>query len=363
MKVLLVVSSLFPGGAERVSLDLADYLSRQGHEVHVFVARLSKKTPQVYPVPNKVMIHSAPFGVECSYTRPIVNAVLLRQCIKSIRPSAIVSLGSQYRLLSLMNVFQSNKVVLSERNYPPAFYSEEELRFVKAVYQKADKVVFQTAEVSDLFEKIDPKKKVIIPNAARFSSEVWKGKDSNRILFVGRLEKQKNPLMIVESFARFIRNNGGYILDICGDGSLVEQMKDCCSYNGITDRVHFHGHTKDINERMQNSLMYVSTSDYEGISNTMLEAMSIGMPVVCTDCLGGSANAYINTGDNGILIARNDSDACAKAMSEIASNRERAEAMGMSAKSTLQSVAPELIYEKWESEIMQVAYEGAGLNK
>lgn len=64
--------------------------------------------------------------------------------------------------------------------------------------------------------------------------------------------------------------------------------------------------------------MYVLSSDYEGISNSMLEAMALGIPVVATDCPIGGSRMYIKDGVNGFLVPVGDAEALAGAMGRLA---------------------------------------------
>ena len=66
--------------------------------------------------------------------------------------------------------------------------------------------------------------------------------------------------------------------------------------------------------------MYVNTSDYEGISNAMLESMAIGLPVICTDCPIGGARQTIRDHENGILVPSQDVKALSNAMNEVIEN-------------------------------------------
>ena len=77
--------------------------------------------------------------------------------------------------------------------------------------------------------------------------------------------------------------------------------------------------------------MYVNSSDYEGMSNAMLEAMAIGMPVICTDCPIGGANAVIRNGENGILTEVGNAKEMSQAMKKIAGNKELADMLSKNA--------------------------------
>ena len=74
----------------------------------------------------------------------------------------------------------------------------------------------------------------------------------------------------------------------------------------LQKKVFLPGYTTDIYEKVKKSKIFVSSSDYEGMSNSMLEALSLGLPTICTDCPIGGAGEIIQNGINGILVPVND---------------------------------------------------------
>lgn len=95
--------------------------------------------------------------------------------------------------------------------------------------------------------------------------------------------------MLLEAFALFNKKDNSYRLHIYGEGTEQEQLQRYVEKLGLSQNVIFKGLELDIHKRMQEATMYVLSSDYEGISNSLLEAMSMGMPCISTDCpCGGS---------------------------------------------------------------------------
>lgn len=347
MRIIIILSSLLPGGAERVSLDLAQRLLEAGNEVHLFIAKITRDCPAVYEIPEGATVHYLHHGARSRIVRAIGNAMLLKQVIHRIAPEWIISLGAQYKLLALCGILDSCKVLLSERNYPPAFYSRGSLELARKCYVKATKVVFQTKDASSYFPELRPSQIEIIPNAANESAAVWQGFDSKHIAFVGRLSPQKNPSMLIEAFALFLTNHKNYVLDLYGDGELRAKLEMQVESMQLTGCVVFHGHTKNIQRKISSALMYVSTSDYEGISNSMLEALSMGMPCVCTDCGGGGARLAIRSGEDGLLVPCGDALAMAEAMARIADSPVFAKQLGDAARESSSIFNPSLIYSQW----------------
>ena len=100
--------------------------------------------------------------------------------------------------------------------------------------------------------------------------------------------------------------------------------------------------------------MYVSSSDYEGQSNSMLEAMAIGLPCICTDCPSGGARAVINPGINGLLVPVGNTDKLADAMRDMLLYPEEACSMGINASKIRDKRSPELIAQEWNHLILEL---------
>ena len=93
--------------------------------------------------------------------------------------------------------------------------------------------------------------------------------------------------------------------------------------------------------------MYVNSSDYEGMSNAMLEAMAIGMPVICTDCPIGGANAVIKTNENGILTEVGNAKELCDAMKKIAGDKSFANKLSKNAAQIRYELSLENTAKKW----------------
>lgn len=345
--VLLVISSLLPGGAERVTLGLAEYLKNEGWDPHLFVACDIKNHAGLYIVPNGIPVYKSSFGSGNKILRPILNCIHLRHVMKKINPVWVISLGAQYKVLSLAGCFNNSKVLLSERNYPLAFYKKNMLRKVEKYYSRATKVVFQTKSELECYKEFDSTKAIIIPNSVKQDLPQWSGQSSKRVAFVGRLMDQKNPMLALKAFSIFIKSHEDWALDFYGDGPLKELLICKARSLNITDKVVFHGNVSDVVAKVATSGMYISTSNYEGISNSMLEALAMGVPSVCTDCAGGGARIAIKNGKNGFLVKCDDALAVAKCMDQIAKYPSLAKELSFEAVESAKQFEPSRIYSMW----------------
>jgi glycosyltransferase involved in cell wall biosynthesis len=134
------------------------------------------------------------------------------------------------------------------------------------------------------------------------------------ILAVGRLEGQKNYPMLLESFSR-LRSRVACRLLILGEGLLLDQLRERAARLGIADSVDFAGYRTNAMSFMRRADLFVLSSNFEGLSNVLIEAMAVGCPVVSTDAPHGPREV-LQDGKLGRLVRVGDVDGFAQAMEQ-----------------------------------------------
>ena len=221
---------------------------------------------------------------------------------------------------------------------------------------KCNAVVFQTEGAKSYFNnKIQSKGSIILNPIRKNLPEHSKEKDSRRIVSVGRLNSQKNYTLLLEAFALFCQKYNDYKLEIYGKGEQEETLKKLAKTLGIEDRVIFEGFRNDVHEKIADATMFVMSSDYEGLSNALLEAMAMGLPCISTDSPPGGARMVIKNGQNGLLVPVGNKEKLMEAMDSIAANAEMAEKMGRNAAEMRDLLSEERICSQWEKLIKVVS--------
>lgn len=344
--IVLVVNALSAGGAERVTLDLFKHLLKRNISVYLFVSYWGSENERIYKIDNLPNVCKGSSSKN-KVIRAFYNIHKLNDLLSKINPSWVVSLGSSYGLLEACKCFEKTKVLLSERNWPPEFYDKQAFRKVCVSYQKADAIVFQTQAARDCFSDEIRNKGIVIPNPAPVGLPHWKGKDSKRVIYFGRLDPQKNPKMALEAFAIFCKRHPDYRLDFYGVGSERTMLMTRIDELGLANNVFLNDAIENIHEVVSDSLMYLNTSYYEGISNAMLEALAMGVPCICTDCGGGGAALSIKNEVSGMLIQCNDILSMAEAMERISEDKEFAISLSHGAQSSMSRFAPDVVFDSW----------------
>jgi L-malate glycosyltransferase len=153
---------------------------------------------------------------------------------------------------------------------------------------------------------------------------------------VGRLEPVKDQASFIEAVAELARRGLPLKVLIAGDGVLKGALQARTRALGLTDRVAFLGNRLDVEAVTAALDVFVLSSVSEGLSNTILEAMASGVPIVATD-VGGAAELVVE-GRTGVLVPPSDVPALAGAMARLINEPDRRLAMGRAARERAESV-------------------------
>ncbi len=155
---------------------------------------------------------------------------------------------------------------------------------------------------------------------------------------VGRMQDVKDPLTLARAFVLLVqtmpRARERLRLVMVGDGPLREQVTALLAEAGVQDCAWLPGKRDDVARIMRSFDLFVLPSLAEGISNTILEAMATGLPVLAT-AVGGNPE-LIETGATGTLVPRDDPESMARAMREYAENPELRKRHGSEARRAIE---------------------------
>ena len=343
MKVIFVIVSMAGGGAERVISILANRFVKKGIDVSIV---MTAGDTVAYELDSKVELYCAGEVTGGSVLKRVKRIKNMRDYFKKSRDAVIISFGPGTSFFAVLaDLFLKHPFVISERN-DPAACPHPKLR--NLVYRRADRIIYQTKDAMECFPPALQKKGCVIPNPLKEGlPEVFNGEREKTIVAVGRLETQKNYGLLLEAFAAFIQKHPEYMLHIYGKGSLEKELKEKAKAVGVSSNIVWEGFQTDVLSKIGRAGMYVISSDYEGISNAMLEAMAIGLPVVATDCPIGGASMCIQDGVNGLLVPCRDKNALTDALLKLAKDRELARKIGREATNVRESFAEETISNLW----------------
>ena len=198
-------------------------------------------------------------------------------------------------------------------------------KFYKFFSNFSSKIIVVSNEINVFLNKKGIKNNLVVfnPISPNFSN-IKKDLTKPQYLFVGRLNEQKNPLLLLDSFNYAIENQlipNSSKLNICGEGLLYKSLIEKRNLLPCREQINFHGFLEeaDLIKQYQTSMVFVSTSIFEGFPLARAEALASGCVVVTTKT-GGIEGFLNHIGNraihNGVLIIDSNIESVAKGMSE-----------------------------------------------
>lgn len=362
MKILFAIPTLTYSGAPKMMAWVANQMAAKGHEVH-FVAFFSSE--QARMLHENVEMRS--LNVTRSKSRLARNTTKMAQAlwrlhrtVKKVKPDVVVTFLDSvgYMYLPIARFLTKCKTVASERVDPYTYRGKiAKIRFFLMGF--ADGFVFQTDGARKFFKE---RKKiydvgVVIPNpvvigekarALRSSVPAFEERD-DRIVTVGRLSlKQKRQDVLLEAFKLLRETRPQLKLEMCGDGADKAKIQELIDQAGLSDCATLAGRVDDVEGAIVNARAFALSSDFEGIPNALIEALSVGVPSVATDCSPGGAALLIKDGENGFIVPRGDAKALAEKLAILVDDKETSERFSANGPAIESDFAEAAIADRWE---------------
>lgn len=345
--IVFVMNNLGDGGAERVGITVAKYMARQGNTVYIAKMFSAYNDYSVEGIADVITLPNA----KNKYIKHLKRLVSFSAFCRRQKIDTVIVMGvGDMMLYYFKKTHPHVKLILSERNDPHSQYSADRVlgARVNDFLKQADHVVFQTEEAKAYFAEEVRRKGVIIPNPIKKDlPELYRGERRHEVVNFCRLNPQKNLPLLFDAFEMLHEEFPDYTLRIYGRGELRDALLQRIRENGQENYVFIEDFAQDIHERVRDAAMFVSSSDFEGISNSMLEAMAIGLPVICTDCPAGGARMMIKPGENGLLVPIKDKNALYRAMQFVINHPGTSMQMAERAVNIRDRLAEQSICAKW----------------
>lgn len=358
MKIAFYIDTMVRCGAQRVMANLINYYLEQNYDVVLINDfPLSDSIPQ-YVFPSNLIRHYLHEKNKKGFFLKNIQRVLrLRKVIKMEKPSIAISFLGRVNIRFLIATIKMPlKKIVSVRNDPRHEYGSSSIykSLSNMLFRLADGIVFQTQEASLYFDKVLERKKAIIPNSVDpvFFDTPYIGGEG--IVTFGRLEPQKKHSLLIDSFGEIASKYPNINLFIYGVGSLEKKLKEQIENSGLSKRVFLMGVTDDVRKELSKAMLFVLSSDYEGMPNALMESLAVGVPSISTDCPCGGPRDLIQNGVNGILVPCDDKRSMVNAIDNMLANNRLRQTISENARKTAKLFSPTIINEKWQSFFMKV---------
>ena len=315
-RILFLSYRMSDGGTERAVSYFTDALAELGYDVGLFIY---EKSENEYCINPKVKIFRYNGLAKGRIGTVYQRNVQIRQVIGEFKPDCCLPfLPGVIEDTYFASVKFNIPVVAAVRNKPRDMGKIKQI-ISDYVFRHCAAVFFQTEEQKAFFPEAIARKGFVVPNSVPdelLQYTVPASGKITRFVSVGRLNKQKNQIMLIDAFSDAVKRIPGLTLDIYGAGEEKDNLLNEIDANSLHGTVRLCGRTENIAETLSKYDAFLFSSDYEGMPNALMEAMAFGLPCVSTDCPTGPAELLGNN-ERGILVPVNNRDAMAEAIAEL----------------------------------------------
>lgn len=314
MNITFLTASLGSGGAERVVSLLSNSMLEMGHQVEIICLIYDDVYYQMKP---EVKLTMAPRVCPGNL---IKRLFWLRHYLLKEKPDVVIPFTEGVYCFTIAALLGTGIPIIASERLDPAVMSLPRKILKRLLLPYADWLVVQTESIKAYFPKSIQKKTSVIYNPVReevfdnpnmdslvqssnAASSVESSKQ-NRIISVARLYPQKNQKMMIEAFAKIADEFPDWQLVIFGEGPLRAELESLVSSFKLDGRVLLPGRTEHVIEELRKSKIFCLSSDYEGMSNSMIEAICVGLPIIMTKVSG--TEELITNGENGFVVEVGD---------------------------------------------------------
>lgn len=349
MNICFMINTLTNGGAERVVSLLANEMVETGNNVTIML--FSRENNQ-YTTDPRVTIEyiNEPEITGIAPVRLIKRVCRIRNYCKSNNVDVLASFMRTANFYAIYSTVLSRTAsVLSVRNDPNYEYKTlMDKLYSKILFNFADGIVFQTKDARDWFgRRVKEKSRIIYNPIGDPFFQVKNSPIKGNIVACGRLEKQKNYPLLINTFKELIVDYPFLRLNIYGEGAERNNITKMITRLGLTEYITLKGRTNNVEEVYRFADIFVLSSEFEGMPNALMEAMAAGVSCVSTDCPCGGPGELIVNGENGIIVRNNDKQALREAIEYLINNQEEKAELGKRAKESMKKMTVSAISKNW----------------
>lgn len=325
-KVALYMPTAADGGVQRVIINLAKGLLREGDKVDIVLSKSSGNMLEQFHKECNIINLKQTSGK--GDLLPILSLFKIIKYLKKNKPDVLIGcpgFSTIVCILATMLSFSNNKVIAMVDNKVSLlkggrWYHKFTLLMMKVFYRFADYVVVahKSAEV-DIIKNLklnrDKVKMIYHPlieeniynNLISLPNHPWMNNEEKIILGIGRLVKEKDFANLINAY-KIVSEKVPSKLIIIGEGPERDKLQGLIDELKLGDSVSLPGYVSNPYQYISYSDLLVVSSRAEAFGNVIVEALAMGTPIVSTDCSSGGPAEILNNGEYGILCPCLDKD-------------------------------------------------------
>jgi glycosyltransferase involved in cell wall biosynthesis len=319
-KIIFIIPSLEEGGAERVMSILVNHLDAN---LDVGLVLFTRKGKYLEKIPSRVRIFDLQKRNAWSFPQLVLK---LASIVRREKPDTVVSFLEYANIVTLISRFfvMNSRIrwIISERSLPSQALAGQRNGKLKSILhrlldRKADAIITMSSQTADEMIRhyhVDPKKIEVIPNPVEIDTlrelsqapidHPWFNESVPILISIGRLVEDKGYPFLIEALSQLIQKTPARLM-ILGQGPMKPELEDQIRRLGLTEYVWMPGFISNPYPYLRQATLFILPSLWEGLPNALLEAMSLGKPIIATLC-NQSVEQLIRPGENGMLVPPGD---------------------------------------------------------
>ena len=295
-KILFFCPSIEDGGVEKNLINIVNNLSNN-FNIILLTANFNKKKLFVSNIdfvsPKNTFFNNK--------SRLLKSLCCIYLFIKNFANKKIIIISFQANVLSIILAKLFNKKIIIRSNASPNYYAKNKLKkkFMSFIFRLADKVIVNCDEFKKefyrffkvmpikIYNPLEHKKKFLkLYNTSLNYDFFDENKKFLKILSIGRLVDQKDHITILKAL-NLIKKKKKFKFCLIGKGSLKNKLQNFIKKNKINNKIQLVGFKKNVYPYLKKADLFVLSSKFEGLPNTLIESKFTGIQIISTNCKTG----------------------------------------------------------------------------
>ena len=291
-KLIIYIPSIEGGGVEKNLYYISNYLSKKNIDIYIVTANTNYKkffnNKIKYICPDSLRWNNS--------SRFIKTLICLALIIKKLplKNISILSFQSNVSAIILSKLF--NLKIIIRLNTSTDKYIKNLIKkfFFKTIYSMSDMIIVNSLEFKRNLHKVLKINSIQIFNSIKYKDfnkklriDYFKNFSGIKILSIGRLTDQKDQITILKCLNILKNKEINFRFYLIGEGYKLNMLKQYVKDQKLSKNVKFAGYKSNAFKYIQSADLFVLSSKYEGLPNVLIEAQSLNVPIISSDCSTG----------------------------------------------------------------------------